>query len=471
MSTGNYSPFKTALLEELPELSKAEHKFKIYNIEIASEIFQVICNTELLLKVETNSDSVEVIYLRFFAIWQEVMARYIKTNFQKPPDSTKEIEGWFRDISPVWKQGILEFLLLMGGKEHNKDTDKGFNYFKYAIKSSTLPESAVWLAGGKTQKEIQLRLISLIEDSINNTKSARIIGLKRNTIFALMYFIYEIDFTVMDIPSRFNNYQKMFSIIRKESLDWYLLFITERLINFVNTEEDLLKIFCYFSGSEELLPEVLNRLAGALYQRLLMIINFEIDDLGDEKIDQLSKFVLLYLKKIVYEYKDFDELERARKNRFGSETPSRGFFLFRERILTLFIDSIIEHKVIKTYEFLQKINWYSNPHLSHNYVLIFQMEEIANLAIGRAIRENTSLLYDYASILMGLAESDNIIDYKNAAWIIYHTVPSQEGVQTEPIDKALFPIYEYLFNKRSWKGIISPKKLAELFRSIQFRNK
>jgi hypothetical protein len=469
MSTGSFSPFKTALIEELPELSRREHKFKIYDFEIANEIFQVICNTELLLKVVTNSDSAEVIFLRFFSIWQEVMARYLKTKYQKPPDSSKEIEDWFQDISPVWKQGILEYLLLMGGKEHDKDTEKGFKYFNYAYKSSILPESSVWLAGGKTRKEIQLRLITLIEDAIKSIKNAREIGVKRNTLFTLMYFINEIDLTVMDIPSRFQYYQKMFSIIREESLDWYLLFVTERLTNFVNTEEDLLKIYCFFSGSEELLPEVVNRLAGVLYQRLLMVINFEIDDLGDEKIIQLKKFVLSYLQKIVYEYKDFDELEKARKKRFGGETPSRDYFLFRERILSLFIDSITERKVIKSYEFLKDINWYSNPHLSHNYVLLFQMEEIANLAIGKAIRENSSLLDDYVSILKGLAESDNPIDYKNAAWIIYHTVPSLDGVQTEPIDKELLPIYEFLYKNKSWKGIISPKKLAELFRSIQSR--
>ena len=467
MSTGSFSPFKTALLEELPQLSKKEHKFKIHNFEIAEEIFRIVSNTELLIKVVTNNDSVEVVYLRFLAIWQEVMARYLKTKYQKPPDSSKEIEEWFQDISPIWKQGILEYLLLMGGKEHEKDTEKGFKYFKYALKSSALPESSVWLAGGKTRKEIQIKLISLIDDAIKNLNKEREIGGKRNSLFTLMYFINEIDLTVMDIPSRFQYYQKMYSMIHEESLDWYLLFITERLINFINTEEDLLKIYCSFSGSEELLPEVMNRIAGVLYQRLLVIINFENYDLGDQKIHHLGKFINCYLQKIISEYKDFDDLEKARRTRFGAETLSRDYFLFRERILSLFIDTVIEHKVLKSYEFLKEINWYSNPRFSHNYVLLFQMEEIANLAIGKAIRENSSLLDDYVLILKNLSESDNPIDYKNAAWIIYHTVPSQNGIQTGTVNEELLPIFKYLHKNKSWKGIINAKKLADLFRIIK----
>ena len=449
----NYSPLVCTVINSITEkLIDEPHSFSEYGEVVY--LLRGFGKTRLINLVNIKNPAnqfEERIFFTFISYWSSMLASNIWKQFGVSNEALNLFRSRFEKIEKKWQSDVIEYFLLLSDKnisEDNKNIKIFQNQLTYVFLDPQLPDSSLWNASLKikNQKEKSIELIAL---GVGKYEKHKIIEGTKFDLFTLLMSIFLFDPNLIPTETKFGYFQRLCHRIHENRFDYVFLFISKHLLKQVQTTTELKQIFEKLSRCDILFPDVIEEIATFSFETLGRIISTSLRTTGDDE-DQYHKritdFLLKFAESIKEDHKNFHEIQAIFSEIFGYATHSKKRILFREWIFYNYILKISTTYGLDTYKFLMSNDWYTKMELQGNQILSKQMEEEANIGIGRLIR-NSSNEDNYYRFLVDLLDSGKKVDVRNCAWIIHHSVPHDEGIPTQEMSKELEILLGEIFKR------------------------
>jgi hypothetical protein len=453
-------------------------------------LFLLSMSSLLNLRQTANMHSVpvEVVEILFETFWHYILACRLLNEYPKAPESSWVLEVRLSRFRKDQLSEILEFYLLLVSQQ-DISVDTKLMIFEQVLKSRILPKSAVWYAGAKSSPALQPALIPILEQAVYQTAHQE--GLYANpeqgiqqtpnqeSLYALMYFIGELSYNQINFPKFVSLLQVLCPRIKGAGLEQFYVFLVGQALEAVKDPNDIIAAMPYFTGCEVLDIEeapqsdmlkdeewsgysensVTAETSSLTIYRLqeLVLQKHQRTYLNDECYREIITMLLEYLNKIRNEFTQKSSLPQKEK-RWKRQ-------LFREWALYHFLGDFVDELETDAYAMLFEQQWYEHPALRANKLLTLQMEQEANIALGRLMW--TGRRYSLIDLVSTLSASNNQIDHRNAFHIIRHTVPTSGGSLRGNIDKELHPILRDLYLDRALDDIVNISIFEDVFRQLE----
>lgn len=458
-SFSDFIPTREELLAYMPEttLRAPDQVPDPGRVNQASLILEILCTAKF--PGFTLAENERQIELDAVGLWELLLAHELFLVQKKEPLTRLSLENWAASITSGLAAEALSFFLLMVD-QHAPSPELAFRYSNFILQSSLMPHAAVWLAGARGREPFQHSLVQLV----TSQKSHPVQDLDGEELFALLYFFYAIPQRLLSPAEKLAIIQPLYPQLARYNLQGYFLYLLKHLFKSVTLPDEMIQIMAHLSGCEPM--EITEELASLSLSALLDMTAPQADPvllaLGESppppNYETLANLIIRYLKLIRFEDPDPRKIP-------GQE---RGWarYLYREWVLAAFLEKIVEALRLGAYPFLIKLHWYNHLALRENRCLNRQMEQEANIAIGRLFRF-ARLREDFISFVSQLASSEDPLNRRNAFHIIRHSVPTGESEHEAHISLVFHPVLEKLYLDKNLAGLVTIPIFNRIFRQLK----
>lgn len=274
------------------------------------------------------------------------------------------------------------------------------NVFKIFIqnvfKSVALVKDAIWYAGAKSGKYMQLCLTEILND-MNQEQECK-------GTYPLIYFLSEIRSEIISIDNRMKLLQVQYVNIRDKNLHHYFLYSIKKLFANIYDYNELVKSMKYFENCEVL--EFTEELASITIQAMSKLV-------GDNS-KLFINLIIKYLK---------DNHEQIKPDFKQKVETYDGLFYYIEWVVSEFCECIVGRFGVESYCFFKKNNWYSGTEIKIGKKVSLVMKQQANLKLGYWYQHTASPSQkcSYLELIKELVKSSDAKDCENAVYLIRHS--------------------------------------------------
>ena len=397
----------------------------------------------------------EIITLRFEAFWASRIAQVLVQHFHIP--ASGQLTAYLEHLLAFNNDGdmhetLLQFFLLVW-----QESDKGNpvlyrTLFDAITSSQKLPHSAIWFAAGRAPHEYQSATFDLTKRLYQMTRNER-------QIFAFLYFIGAIHDDVASALQCMRVIEPLFQDMARFGLGGYFLYLFRTMLQRESDPHEIVLIMKHLSGGERSGCEslgVTEQLADVAVQRLFACVN--------RNVDSFTQHIMDFLKRVSNQYTSPEYLDKL-----SGEHASKSWYryLFREWVMEKYFEVLSfeyqdnQDRPQRVYGLLQDFGWYNSLDLRHNHWLQRQMEQEANIALGKLYYGADDT--DFLTFIEELACSTHEQDKINAFHIIRHTKPTHGDKASVKVDKEFQPVLETLFLSKELTHTIDEQHFLGFF--------
>ncbi len=414
---------------------------------------------QLLSKVRTEEGQ-DRLKLETFTPWQWQSGRYLTNQLPNYQKQGNEVETWLMkhfvvDENENFWQGVIEFFILLTDtklkEENNFSRSNQPQFFISLIKTIlTLPitfQSMVWLAASKISPSSQ----KLLSESID---SSRTITLSHKA--DLHRFLYFLKYA--ELPEkggvalwlRVQLMQEQYSAIQKFGYVGYFERFLNYLVDIANNAEELAEALAYLHKIEEALDwTTTERLAEWTHRSLQRVAaRYTRDSYSRETA--VNKAVLRFLE-IVSGFELPNPWGKDDERR--QEIKAKHYQTHWVQLIKQHCDYLVEQQQAECLNWLEENGWmqWSKREGEINMEIVQRtMSEQLTVICGRWFRENrdendpdepyTQIVAQWANSSLAQLEAKRE-QKKAAAFLIYHTVPSEGEFSNRPVGQPLWDIF------------------------------
>ena len=416
----DFTPVEARLVQYV--VSKAQGKSDLANTANAEAALQALKSGALLRPFDVpdpDFGTVQHVELAFDVFWNWTLAKRLSGEFDIDPstkgDAAKFLDSWFalHKLNAQLSAGVLEFFLLLSAKRGRVDDPAFKQVWRWAGSSAYAPSGGVWFAAAKTSREVQSTLASSLLDPLPKLRD------EDRDLFGLIYFLASLE----EIPPglKFADIFGLLSLhyeaLNRASLSDYFIYTVRRQLGRSRSVEEVAGAIYHFRDCAIL--GVAEEVASISLDALYRLEKDSADAVGDDIIE--------FLKQISNEW-----IETYKPD------PKERFY-YREWIIYLFCQRLIDRQGTDAYKTLASSGWY-HPPMGIKGPLRAELVRQANFAFADWYRSTWPRPeHEYAGLVTKLAHSQNVEERKAAFYMIRHT-QAVHGRTSFQVDKIFRPV-------------------------------